>query len=122
MMTNVGIDLVEFEDLKARMSARFVHRILSERELALYEKIHHPQRKLEFLGGRFAAKEAYTKAYRSFDEPLNFVDVEVLKDELGAPYIVSKYRTQDSVEVSISHSPSYVVAICMIEKKGYYKL
>jgi holo-[acyl-carrier protein] synthase len=121
-MTNVGIDLVEFEDLKARMSARFVHRILSKRELALYDKIHHPQRKLEFLGGRFAAKEAYTKAYRSFETPLNFVDVEVLKDEDGAPYIESPYRKEDKVDVSISHSPSYVVAICIVEKKGYYKL
>lgn len=121
-MSSIGIDLVEFEDLKARISKRFVSRILSERELAIYEKIHHPQRKLEFLGGRFAAKEAYTKAYRSFDTPLNYVDVEVLKDEIGAPYIESKYRKEDKVELSISHSPSYVVAICMVEKRGYYKL
>lgn len=121
-MSKIGIDLVEFEDLKARMSKRFVSRILSERELLIYEKIHHPQRKLEFLGGRFAAKEAYTKAYRSFDKPLNYVDVEVLKDDMGAPYIESKYRPKDHIEISISHSPSYVVAICMVEKRGPIKL
>jgi len=121
-MNNVGIDLVEFEDLKARMSKRFVSRILSERELAIYEKIHHPQRKLEFLGGRFAAKEAYTKAYHTFDVPLNYVDVEVLKDDVGAPYIESKYRKTDNVAISISHSPSYVVAICVVEKRGHLKL
>ena len=114
-MSSIGIDLIEFEDLKARTSKRFISRILSKRELAIYEKIHHPQRKLEFLGGRFAAKEAYTKAYRSFDIPLNFVDVEVLKDDLGAPYIESKYRKEDKVEISISHSPFYVVAICIVE-------
>jgi len=121
-MTNIGIDLVEFEDLKARVNQRFIDRVLSKREKTMYDKIHHPKRKLEFLGGRFAAKEAYTKAYRSFDGPLNFVDVEVLKDDLGAPYIETTYRKQDKVEVSISHSPSYVVAICMVEKKGFYKL
>jgi holo-[acyl-carrier protein] synthase len=121
-MSSIGIDLVEFEDLKSRTSSRFVSRILSKRELAIYEQIKNPQRKLEFLGGRFAAKEAYTKAYRKFEAPLNYIDVEILKDELGAPYIESKYRKEDKVEISISHSPSYVVAICMVEKRGHIKL
>ena len=111
MSKAVGIDIVEFSQIKAKLSDKFIKRILSENELARYNSITHEQRKLEYISGRFAAKEAYTKVYKKFTEPLNFVDVEVLNDEFGAPYIVSKYMPEDTILVSISHSPNYVVAI-----------
>lgn len=115
MSREVGIDIVEFAEMKEKISDKFKHRVLSIEELKCYDSINNEKRKLEYLAGRFAAKEAYTKVYKSFDEPLNFVDVEVLSDEFGAPYIVSKYRPKDRIKVSISHSKNYVVAICIKE-------
>jgi len=115
MSREVGIDIVEFAEMKEKISDNFKHRVLSIEELKRYDSITNEKRKLEYLAGRFAAKEAYTKVYKSFDEPLNFVDVEVLSDEFGAPYIVSKYRPNDIIKVSISHSKNYVVAICIKE-------
>ncbi|MCK5761520.1 MAG: holo-ACP synthase [Candidatus Izimaplasma sp.] len=111
MSKAVGIDIVEFSQIKAKLSDKFINRILSKNELARYSTITHEQRKLEYIAGRFAVKEAYTKVYKEFTEPLNFIDVEVLNDELGAPYIVSKYMPKDILLVSISHSANYVVAI-----------
>ena len=116
MSKAVGIDIVEFNQIKAKLSDKFIKRILSSNELIRYNTITNKQRKLEYISGRFAAKEAYTKIYKKFDEHLNFTDVEVLNDELGAPYIKSKYRPEDTVLVSISHSDNYVVAICTLEK------
>lgn len=115
MSKSIGIDIVEFEQIKAKLSDKFIRRILSKNELERYNAITNEQRKLEYISGRFAVKEAYTKVYKKFDKPLNFVDVEVLNDELGAPYINSSYKPEDKILVSISHSANYVVAICSKE-------
>lgn len=115
MSKAIGIDIVEFSQIKTKLSDKFIKRILSDNEMKQYNRITNPQRKLEYISGRFAVKEAYTKIYKKFEEPINFVDVEVLNDELGAPYIVSKYHPNDVVLVSISHSANYAVAICYKE-------
>ena len=109
----VGIDIVEFEEIKERLSDRFIKRLLSEREQDRYYKMKSTDARIAYLAGRFAAKEAYTKVYKNFDHSLNFTDVEILNDEFGAPYVVSKYRPEDRVEVSISHSRNYAVAVCI---------
>lgn len=112
-MNNVGIDIVEFEEIRERLSERFIHRILSEAELVKYHRLKKEESKTAYLAGRFAAKEAYTKVYNKFDEPLNFTDVIILNDENGAPYIISKYRPKDELSISISHSRNYAIAICI---------
>ena len=115
MNKSIGIDIVEFVEIRERLSDKFIKRILGPNELIRYNKITNQDSKVAFLAGRFAAKEAYTKVYKHFDEPLNFVDVEILNDEYGAPYIVSKYHPEDDVKVSISHSRNYAVSICSID-------
>lgn len=115
MSKEIGVDIVEFAQIKEKINDRFIKRILSNRELNRYNSISNNQRKLEYLAGRFAAKEAYTKVYKNFKTPLNFIDVEVLTDEFGAPYIESKYMPNDNVKVSISHSNNYVIAVCLKE-------
>ncbi|QMS84875.1 holo-ACP synthase [Candidatus Xianfuyuplasma coldseepsis] len=111
MSKAIGIDIVEMEEIKERMSDRFVHRILSEQELERYHRIKNTDRRIQYLMGRFAAKEAYSKVYKQFNEPLNFTDVSIVNDEFGAPYIVSSYHPEDTLHVSISHSRHYAVAI-----------
>ncbi len=109
----IGIDIVEFEEIKERLSDRFIKRLLSTKELERYYYMKSMDARIAYLAGRFAAKEAYTKVYKNFDHMLNFTDVEILNDEYGAPYIISKYRPEDKVEVSISHSRNYAVAVCV---------
>jgi holo-[acyl-carrier protein] synthase len=117
-MRNVGIDIVEFDEIKERLSNRFIERILSEKELVQYHKITNTERKISYLAGRFAAKEAYTKAYQTFDKAVNFRDVTILNKENGAPYLISNYNPKDTIEISISHSRNYAVAICILEKEN----
>jgi holo-[acyl-carrier protein] synthase len=109
----IGIDIVEFEEIKEKLSDRFIRRILSEKELERYFNMKSTEARIAYLAGRFAAKEAYTKVYKNFDHSLNFTDVEILNDEYGAPYIISKYRPEDCISVSISHSRNYAVAVCI---------
>ena len=113
MSESVGIDIVEFSRIKEMLSDAFIDRILSSKELAYLSIITNEKRKIEYIAARFAAKEAYTKVYKKFEEPLNFKDVSILKDENGAPYIESPYRPDDELLISISHSENYAVAICI---------
>ncbi|MFW6299196.1 MAG: holo-ACP synthase [Bacillota bacterium] len=110
----VGIDLVEFEEIRKHLNTAFIERILSDDELKVYHAFHSDKRKLEYLAGRFAVKEAYTKAYGRFETPLSFKDVSVLSDANGQPSIQSTYRPEDICLVSLSHSPHYVVAVCQV--------
>jgi holo-[acyl-carrier protein] synthase len=111
MSKAIGIDIVELEEIKERLSDRFVKRILSVREQERYYNIKNMERRLQFLAGRFAAKEAYTKVYKEFNTSLNFTDVEVFNDPTGAPYIETEYHPEDTILVSISHSRNYAIAI-----------
>jgi holo-[acyl-carrier protein] synthase len=113
----IGIDLVDIEDIKQKMSNAFIERVLSKEELKYFNTITNDDRKCQYLAGRFAGKEAYTKAYGKFDTPLNFTDVSILHDTNHAPYIISSYRPHDVLEISISHSKTYATAIVMVDKQ-----
>lgn len=87
MIKGIGLDIAEIPRIKKAMerSEKFQKRILSERELELFHQLSD-QRKVEFLAGRFAAKEAYSKANGTgIGKGCEFRQIEVLKDELGKP-------------------------------------
>lgn len=114
MITGIGIDIAEMKRIKEvyERNNKFPSRILTEKELAYFSTLQ-PKRKLEFLAGRFAVKEAYSKANGTgIGKALSFQDIEVQKDENGRPYIV---KAGCIVHVSISHSEEYVVAQVIIE-------
>lgn len=110
MKSKVGIDLVyipRYLDLVDNQD--FLQKILTINEQELFHSFDHPQRKLEFLCGRYALKEAYAKALKLGIGKIDFLDFEVLKDESGAPMC-----NHNNVEVSLSHDGDYVIAIVMV--------
>ncbi len=116
MIKGIGIDIEELERFAVLYEDEtFVQKILSPSERLIFQGLSHPQRKISFLAGRFAVKEAYTKAYRTFETPLNFTDVSIVHDAHGAPQLTSKYRPEDTVWVSLAHSQKTVVATVVVE-------
>lgn len=111
MRNLIGIDIEELDRFQDKLEGKFIERVLSEDEIKIYQTFTQEHRKLTFIAGRFAGKEAYTKAYQSFDQPLNFKDVSILNDASGAPYIQSNYRPEDALMISIAHSKNTVVAV-----------
>ena len=72
-------------------------------------------RKIEFLAGRFAAKEAFSKAYGTgIGNSFSFLDIQVENDEKGKPFF--RYPQENGVHLSITHSAEYAVAQVIIEK------
>lgn len=107
----VGIDLAEHKDFINKEA--LINRILSPLEKAKYNTITSEKRKLEYVASRFAAKEAIFKVYEEGDKTLNFKDISILNKENGAPYISSDFL-KDKLEISISHSENYSIAIVIL--------
>ena len=67
------------------------------------------------MAGRFAAKEAFAKAYGTgIGTQLSFLDIQVENDEKGKPHITKPL--QKGVHLSITHSTEYAAAQVIIEK------
>lgn len=100
----VGIDLVEI----ARISLKdtFVHYILTEDELTVFNEIRTENRKKEYLAGRFAAKEAIFKA----SQDREYLSYSILNKENGMPYV----KDHPEMNISISHDGGMAVAVVMI--------
>jgi len=65
VIVGTGIDVVDIgriESVLARQGQRFVRRILTPEEIAVYEQMARG-RKIQYLAGRFAIKEAVAKAF-----------------------------------------------------------
>lgn len=115
MIEGIGIDIVDLERIQKAMlkQERFANRILTERELDIYRKLSGI-RKVEFLAGRFAAKEAYAKANGTgIGKDLSFLDMEVIPNEQGKPIMTAP--TEHKIHVAISHDRSAAVAQVIIE-------
>jgi holo-[acyl-carrier protein] synthase len=116
LIIGIGIDIVEIDRIEkiAQRQKGFVERILAQKEKAYYEKLS-PRRKVEFLAGRFAAKEAYAKAVGTgIGQHLGFQDIQIDYDGHGKPFILSP-SSDVKVHLSISHSQQYAVAQVIVE-------
>lgn len=116
MIKGIGIDLIELcrIDKAVTKNIRFVDRILTINEKKKYASFQKDNRKLEYLAGRFAAKEAFAKAVGTGIGKLSFQDIEVLADDKGAPKIYVSGYEADKIYISITHSKAYAVAQVII--------
>jgi holo-[acyl-carrier protein] synthase len=116
MIKGIGIDITEIGRVKRILERqpRFPERILTEKEIERFEQLKG-QRKMEYFAGRFAAKEAFSKANGTgIGKKLSFLDIEITGDEAGRPCIIAPIS--QGVHVSISHSKEYAIAQVIIEE------
>lgn len=117
MIKGVGIDLVELERIKELLSDRFLERILSESEMKEYMNLAHESVKLEFIGGRFAAKEAIFKAIAEGPGNTYYRDFSILHEPSGKPYVETNFfKNGEKISVSITHTDQYAAAFVVIEE------
>ncbi|MBB5149842.1 MULTISPECIES: holo-ACP synthase [Ureibacillus] len=115
MIKGIGLDIVEIDRIYELMNRtdKFQRRILSERELSVFKELSE-KRKCEFLAGRFAAKEAFSKANGTgIREGCEFHQIEILNDELGKPILYFNGQAVNGF-VSITHSRDYAAAQVII--------
>lgn len=117
MIHGTGIDIVELdriEKLHSRQEA-FSKRILTPEEQAHFSTLS-AHRQIEFLAGRFAAKEAFSKALGTgIGGNLSFQAIEILPNEQNKP-IVKTEKYSGTIHLSISHSKNAAIAQVILEK------
>ena len=86
MIRGHGIDIEEISSIGRayEKNERFAEKILTAQELARFGSLKG-KRKLEYLAGRWSAKEAFAKAWGTGIGPVTFQDLEILNDDKGAP-------------------------------------
>ncbi|MCI3927243.1 holo-ACP synthase [Paenibacillus sp. TRM 82003] len=129
MIIGIGTDIIGLERIE-RLTAgargdAFVRRVLTEaeRELAQGKRVH-VHRYVEFVAGRWAAKEAVSKALGcGIGAALGFHDIEVLPDERGKPCCAVSAGAWErlgtpaaKVHVTISHADGWVSAFAVAER------
>ena len=125
-----GIDIVEIRRISQiyeKFGFNFLIKVLSKRELKIIPT--QIKRRIDFVSGRFVAKEATAKALGTgFRNGLSFQKISVINDDYGKPEIIFerninehlKKKTKDfNILVSISHEKKYCIAsVIIIGKKN----
>ena len=101
----IGIDIARIS--RFRHKHALAKKILSADEFTLYQK-HHQQ--AQFLAGRFAAKEAFIKAYNLLPLP-DLADIAVIVLDHGKPHIAYQGK---NYALSIAHDGGYAIAVVVI--------
>ena len=108
----IGVDIVRVKRIEQAIlkNKNFKYKIFTQNEINYCEK---RKNKYQSYAGKFAAKEAFSKAFGTgFRDEFGFLDIEVLNDELGKPFI--KYYDK-KIKISISHEEEYAIATVLIE-------
>lgn len=118
-MTGLGVDIEEVDRFKSLIrNRRFLTRIFTSGEIAY---CNSKKNKAQHFAVRFAAKEAVWKAMshrlRKEDAVLRHRDIGIKNDRHGKPQITFPRAfsgLQKKVEVSLSHTRSFCVAVALI--------
>ena len=116
MIVGHGIDIEELASIQNAVEKRegFAQRVLTDKEMERFASLKG-RRQVEYLAGRWSAKEAFSKAMGTGIGKLGFQDLEVLNDAKGAPYF-SKSPFSGKVWLSISHTDQFVTASVILEE------
>lgn len=115
MKLATGVDLIEIDriaEMVSRHGKHYLERIYTPAELELCGK------RAESLAGRFAAKEAVSKALGCGIGDVEWKEIEIVEDEQNAPVLHLHGKAAQKADelglanwsVGISHDQSQVVA------------
>ena len=116
----IGTDIIEIERIKDAINnvKSFKNRVFTEFEIKHVEQRKNPY---PSYAGRFAAKEAVSKAIGTGFRGFNLIDIEIYNDDLGKPYIrfhndLAMQMKDIKFQISISHSREYAVSTVILYK------
>lgn len=126
MIIGIGVDIIEIKRIEDAIlkNQLFINKIFTEREV---EDLKVRNFKSESIAGRFAAKEAVSKALGLGFRGFSFRDIEVCNDSLGKPLVLLIGKARDiaeniaingyNIHVSISHDRESAIAYAIFENK-----
>ncbi len=112
----IGCDIIEIDRISKSINDfgdSFVSKILSVKEI---EEYLFRKKSLTYISGRFAAKEAVSKALGTgFHAGLLLRDISILSNPLGVPEVYIKNKRRVDIHVTISHSKNNAISFALIK-------
>lgn len=129
-----GTDIVEIKRMLKYTSLKedgkypsFITRCFTDKEIDYCMGKKLDSKKAESLAGRYAAKEAVSKALGTglMTEGIGFLDMEILNNEAGAPCLKLSGKAYEKAQelgvisqsISISHDGEYAISYCTLLSK-----
>lgn len=123
MIKGLGTDIIELKRIKAACQKDgFIERYFTHEEQKLFEARRFSEVP---VAGNFAVKESVAKVLGTGFRQFGMKDIEVLRDDMGKPYVNLYGKAQElarnlqiaSIHVSISNSKEYVTAVAVGESE-----
>ncbi len=116
MIVGIGNDIISINRFN-NISERFIHEVYTEREVNAANG--HPS----FFAANFSVKESVSKAFGTGIRGFKVKEIEVLRDELGKPYVIIHGKAKELSErlgitrifVSISDTNDLVMTMAVAE-------
>lgn len=124
MILGIGTDIIEIDRIEkaVQRNENFITRNFSKREFSYFESRKF---KVESIAGAFSAKEAVSKSIGTGFRGFSLIDIEILRDELGKPYVEISEKLEAVLEnlgiknynfhLSIAHNKGNAVAYVILE-------
>ncbi|MCQ2467897.1 MAG: holo-ACP synthase [Clostridia bacterium] len=130
-----GTDIVEIKRMLKHIALKedgsypsFITKCFTPNEIEYCMGKKLDSKKAESLAGRYAAKEAASKALGTglMTEGIGFLDFEIILDDKGAPHLELHGRALEvannlgvvSKSISISHDGEYAISYCTLLSEG----
>ncbi len=120
----IGTDIVEVKRFKKHIvNKNFLNKVFTEKEQEHIFLFKNEQKIAERMAGKFAAKEAISKAFGTgISDDIVLNEIEILPDEKGAPKVKIYGKTkkffeklkEKNIEISISNTTNYAQSSCII--------
>lgn len=117
MIYGTGIDITDLKRVQrvVERQPRFLTKVLTPNERVDYQKLSG-QHALEFIAGRWSAKESYSKAMGTgIGATVTFQDIEIRDNDAGRP-VVRRQPFGGIAHVSISHTETVVMTQVILER------
>lgn len=127
MILGIGNDIIEVTRIRSsieRIGQRFLDRVFSKAEQMYCQGFQDPA---PSYAARFCAKEAASKAFAcGIGKDLSFLDLEVLKDRSGQPFISLSEKAKErlphcQIHLSLSHCKDYATAIVILSQMPVFE-
>ena len=123
MILGIGVDIVEIRRIREILAKDngFLEKIFTSNEI---EYLRRRNLRPEYVAGRFAAKEAVSKALGTGFRGFSFRDIIIENSTLGKPIITLKGKARvianktgnTNIHLSISHGEDNAIAYAVLEE------
>lgn len=117
MIYGTGIDITDLARVQAVVTKQplFLSKVLTPNELGDYQQLSG-QRAVEYIAGRWSAKESYSKAMGTgIGAAVGFQDIEIRDNDAGRPVVV-RQPFSGIAHISISHTATLVMTQVILER------